>query len=83
MKATATRSFMRGEDEVRAGTTFECSPAEFNKWAALGFIQPYETKVEAPAEAKKPGKSAPGAASQPARASRKKTAKKSAKRASK
>jgi hypothetical protein len=73
--ATVIQPFMRDNDVMQRGQTFECSGPEFAKWASLGFIAAYETKVKAPVKKKKKlSRSAPAG-----RASRKKTAKKSAK----
>ena len=66
LTATVIQAFRREEQEYKPGDQFECSRWEFNKWAALGFVQAYETKVKVA-----PKKPEPSSASQAAPASRK------------
>lgn len=74
-KATVIKGFRRNEKDLQPGDQFECSDAEFAKWAGLGFIRAYETKVTEPVKTKKSS-----AASRPAPASRKKTSKRRTKK---
>jgi len=76
MKATVIRAFLRNEVEMLPGQTFECTDHEYYKWAALGFVQGYEMKVEPPPL---PEKKRPSELLHQAPAPRKKTPKRSRK----
>jgi hypothetical protein len=73
-EVTALTDFQFREREVKAGDKVEMSDAERMKYAGLGFVAMYETKVQEPREKKS------SAASQAAPAQRSKTRKKRTKK---
>lgn len=72
---TALTDFMYCERQVLAGEQVEMTDAERRKYAGMGFVALYETKVQEAREKK------PSAASQAAPARRSKTRKKPTKKA--
>lgn len=79
-KPKVIKQFLFKEKHLQAGEDFPGSPAEAERFRSLGFVELYETKG-----AKKKPKAASGSspASEAAQASRKKTAKKRTKKATK
>jgi hypothetical protein len=72
---TALTDFMFRERQVLAGEKVDMDDAERRKYAGMGFVALYETKVQEPVEKK------PSAASQAAPARRSETRKKPTKKA--